>query len=814
MSSIVPEHTRVVIVGGGIIGCSIAYHLTLQGWSDVTLLEQNQLSSGTTWHAAGVVGSLRASPLLTNLTAIAAGIFKEVEKFTGQDTGYKQTGGFFLAQNEERLEELKRIAAVGRLTGLEPELLTPAEVTRRCEILYSGDLTGALWNPWDGQTNPTDSTMAFAKGARMGGARIIEGVRVERLETQRGAISGVMTNQGAITCEVAVLCAGMWTRHLARAAGVSVPLQAVEHMYLTTEPMSGVALDQPFVRDLDGHIYLKGDAGKLVLGSVDPISKPCYVSTVPSNNPFGLFQEDWDHFEPFLNAGLKRVPTLADAGIRQFLNGPESFTADGQHVVGEAPLVRNLFVAAGFNTTGIMSSPGIGKLVAEWIVGGEAPMDVTDIDVRRFESWQSNDAFMGERIIESPGLAFAMHWPYRQHESARGVKRSPVHDRLAAKGACFGVVAGWERPLWYVPGDSKPTIDYTFGEQHWWQHASREVTAIRHSVALFDLSQFAVFELHGPDALANLQSMCANNVDVPLNRAVYTQLLNTRGGIECDLTVTRTGNDCFRIVTGAPLRTRDLHWIATHLPADTRSVLVDLTSSFAVFAVMGPRSRELIGMLSDAPLDNDAFPFASARNIGIGLATVFAQRVSFVGELGFELYVPTEFASHVYDTLVDAGHAVDLAHAGLFSLDCCRLEKGFRHWGHDLGTHISPLEAGLGFAVDFDKPGGFIGRDALLQQRANGLDRRLVQFQIDAGKPLLLHDELVYRDGTLVGAITSGNYSPTFDKMLCFALIEQANIGRDFILGGRYEIEVTGRRYPASVLWRAPYGQSGARMRS
>ena len=551
----------MVVIGGGIVGCSLAYHLAKRGAGDVVLIERDSLTSGTTWHAAGVVGSLRASIFLTKLTVEACRLFPALEAETGQATGYRRTGGLSIAQTRERLEELKRVPAIAALTGMEGELLTPAEVREKSPILEVSDLTGGVWIPWDGQTNPTDTAMALAKGARMHGAKLFEHTPMTGLGRQNRLVTTVRTERGDIDCDQVVLCCGMWSRHLGNEHNITIPLQAIEHMYVVTEPMTEVPLDQPFIRDLDGSIYIKGDAGKLLIGSVDPVSKPWSVAGIPQDASFTQLPEDWDHFEPFMESALRRIPSLEQTGIRQFMNGPESFTVDTRHTMGPAPGHDNLFVAAGFNTTGIMSSAGVGACLAEWMIEGHPPLDTWEVDPRRFERWASTDRFIASRTLESPGLAFAMHWPYRQPVTARDVKRSVTHERLRAAGACFGVVAGWERAMWYAPGEIDPMFDYGFGAQGWWSYAAAEALATAESVALYDQSQMAVFFIEGGQAPDALQNLCANNVDVAPGRVVYTQMLNDRGGIEADVTVTRLSTRSYRIVTGAPNRIRDRDWI-------------------------------------------------------------------------------------------------------------------------------------------------------------------------------------------------------------------------------------------------------------
>ncbi len=815
MAEGLPDHARVVVIGGGIMGLSVAYHLTGLGWTEVVVLEQNQLTSGTTWHAAGLVGQLRASYNLTKLSCYALELYPRLEAETGQATGFKQNGAITVAQTEARLTELKRHASVAKGFGVEVEVLPASEVARHYPLARCDDLVGAIWLAKDGQTNPTDTALALAKGARMGGAKVLEGVRVTAIETAGGRAVGVVTEDGRVGCEAVVLCAGMWSRALAAGTGVDVPLHAAEHMYIVTEPMPEVTAGLPVLRDFDGCIYVKEDAGKLLVGGFEPVAKPWGMDGIPHDTPFLELDEDWDHFEVLMRAALNRIPTLQEAGIRQFFNGPESFTPDSGYMLGEAPGLRGLFVGAGFNSIGIASAAGAGRALAEWIVGGTAPMDLWDIDIRRFQPFQSNPRYLRERTVESLGLGYAMHWPYRQDRTARGVRLTPFHDRLEARGACFGAAAGWERPLWYAEPGAEPTHDYSYGPQAWWPQAGEEAKAARERVALFDQTPFAKFRLDGTDAEAVLQRLCANDVGVAPGQAVYTQMLNDKGGIEADLTVTRLDETSFLIVTGSAVGVHDADWIRRHTPADARAVLSEVTSAFAVLGVMGPRSRELLAGLTDADLTNPAFPFRAARWIDLGSARVLAIRISYVGELGWELYIPTEFALPLYDALVAAGEPLGLAHAGLHAMDSLRLEKGFKHWGHDISGEDTPLEAGLGFAVAWHKNTPFIGRDALLAQKQAGLHRRLVTFTIDEGTPLLLHDEPIFRDGALVGRTTSGNFGFTLGRPVALGYIENAGhpIDRDHLQSGTYEIEVAGDRFPATPHLRPPYDPKGERLR-
>ena len=811
------ESARIVIVGGGVIGLGVAFHLGRIGIGDVLLVERNQLTSGTSWHAAGIVGPLRATMNATRLAMAADEVFPALERETGQGTGYRRTGGFWLARTGERLVELRRIAAVGEMAGLDARIVGRDEVAAVAPNLRIDDLAGALWVAEDGQASPVDLCMAYARGAREAGVRIREGVACAGIERRNGAVHGVRLNDGnVIRCETVVNCAGAWARAVGAMAGVPVPLQAVEHMYVTTEPLDDLPDPFPVVRDLDGGIYLKEDAGKLVLGGFEPKAKPWDPQGPDGDREFLELPEDWEQFEPFMRAGLERVPALEHAGIRHFMNGPESFTPDTMPLLGESPFLDGFFVAAGFNSTGMMSSAGAGRVMAQWIAAGEAPMDLWDMDIARFDRAANTGPFLAARVTEAVGEVFAMHWPYRQASAGRGVRRSALHDAFAAAGAVFGAPAGWERPLWFARDESESRIRYSYGAQHWWPAAEREATAVRDGVALLELTPFTKVDVRGPDALALLQRLCTRDIDIAPDRAVYTLMLNPRGGIEADVTVTRIDEHAFRVVSGAATRAKDLAWIERQRRSlDLAAGVFDATSGEAVLGIAGPRSRELLQPLTQADLSYVAWPFAASRRIELGSANIRMTRLGFTGELGFELCIPVENAPAVYEAIAGAGRALGFAHCGHLALDACRLEKGYRHWGHDIGPHDTPLEAGLGFAVAWDKPDGFIGRDALLARREAGIERRLLQFAVDGAHPLLLHDEPVYRHGTLVGHTTSGGRGFRTDHSLCFAYVScEPGTAPGELLGEGYEIDIAGERLPLCALARPAYDPHGARLRS
>jgi 4-methylaminobutanoate oxidase (formaldehyde-forming) len=800
-----PKRARAVIIGGGVVGASIAYHLTLRGVRNVLLLERKQLTSGTTWHAAGLVGQLRATQNLTRLAQYSAKLYAGLEAETGQATGLKQVGSLSLATTPARLEELLRSASMARSFGLEVEPITAAQARDMWPLLQADDVVGGVHLPGDGQINPVDVTLALAKGARLRGARIIENAEVADIVLDRGRAIGVRTAQGDIEAETVVLAAGLWSRELAARAGVNVPLHAAEHFYIVTEPIPGLSRQLPVMRDPDNCAYYKEEAGKLLIGWFEPKAKPWEPS--PDAPPFQTLPPDLDHIEPMMEAAIRRVPVLAQVGVQLFFNGPESFTPDDRYLLGETPEARGLYVATGFNSIGIQSAGGAGKVLADWIVDGFPPMDLWDVDIRRMAPFQRNRAYLRERTTEGLGLLYAMHWPFRQPESARGVRRSVLHDRLKAAGACFGETAGWERPNWYAPPGVAAEYQYSYGRQNWFAHSAQEHRAVRENVGLFDQSSFGKFVVEGPDAEAALDRICANGIAVPVGRVVYTQWLNDRGGIEADVTVTRESETRFLVVTSAACQTRDLAWLKRNL-GEARAVAVDVTSGYAVLGLMGPRSRDLLSQLTDADLCNAAFPFGTSQEIDLGFARARASRITYVGELGWELYLPTEFAQAVYDAVVEAGAPFGLKLAGYHAMNSLRIEKAYRHWGHDVTEEDTPDEAGLAFAVKLNKSSDFIGREALERRRRSPLARRLAQFTLDDENPLLYHNEPVYQDGRLVGRIASGMFGHTIRRAIGLGYV-----AADVAIDGPFEIEIAGRRWPARAHLRPVYDPGGARVR-
>jgi len=819
----IPSKARAVIIGGGVVGCSLAYHLAKLGWKDVVLLERKQLTSGTTWHAAGLIGQLRATYNMTRLAAYSAELYDGLEAETEVATGYRRFGSLALALTEDRMEELTRGAEMAGTFGLEAHVLSLAECKEKYPLLEVSDGIGGVFIPGDGKADPANIALALAKGARMNGATVLEGVKVTGINQNAGWVTGVETEFGPIAAEYVVNCAGMWGRDVGAMAGVSTPLHANEHFYIVTEPIEGLARNLPVLRVPDECTYYKEDAGKLLIGAFEPVAKPWGMDGIPEDFCFDQLPEDIDHFAPILEAAAKRMPILETAGIQTFFNGPESFTPDDRYLLGEAPDLKNFYMACGFNSIGIQSAGGAGKALSEWMDAGEPPFDLWDVDIRRMQPFQSNKTYLYHRATEALGLLYADHFPYRQFATARGVRKSPLHDRIAARGACFGETAGWERANWFLPEAARaagatPEYDYSWKRQNWFQHAAAEHKAVRENVGLFDMSSFAKFRVEGRDAEAVLQRVMANDVAVEPGRLVYGQWLNNRGGVEADLTVNRLSETAFMVITAAASAVRDFFWLKRHIPDDAHCVVTDVTSAEAVICVMGPRARDLLAPLTSADLGNEAFPFGAAREIEIGMGLARAHRVSYVGELGWELYVSSDMATHVFDAIAEQGAGMDLKFCGMHVLDSCRIEKAFRHFGHDITDEDHVLEAGLGFAVKTDKPasrfGDFIGREAVLAKKQQGLSRRLLQFQLTDPEPLLYHNEPILRDGKVVGRLTSGSYGHHLGGAIGLGYVpcEPGETVAE-ISGSRYEIAVAGKKIPAIASARPLYDPTGARMR-
>ncbi len=807
-----PSQARVVIVGGGIVGCSVAYHLTQLGWTDVLILEQGDLAGGTTWHAAGLIGRLRTTNVLTRINKYSAELYARLEAETGHATGWKQVGSLIVAKSEDRMTQLRRTAAISEWFGVEVQLIDPKTVRDRWPLLRTDDVLGGAWLPHDGKVIPKEIAAALAKGAASRGARIARGVRVTGVVHRHGRATGVTTDQGDIQAEVVVLCGGMWTRELGLRCGVTIPLYPVEHHYLVTEPIDGAFDELPVGRDPDLCLYFRGEGNAVMLGAFQAESKPWMVDRVPDDFSFRLLEPDWEKFaEPLRNA-RHRIPALQHCRFEKFVNGPESFTPDNNFIMGETPELSALFVAAGFNSVGIASAGGAGKYLAEWIVGGEAPLDLWSVDIRRFAPWANNREFLRARVVEILGLHYQLAWPNREPETARGVRQSPVHDLLAQAGASFGVRNGWERPNWFArPGAREedgfartPGVQYSFGRQNWFANQGAEHRACREQVALFDQSAFGKLVVRGRDAVPLLQRLCGNHVDVAPGRVVYTGMFNARGGFESDLTVIRVAAEEFLLVTGTAQPRRDADWIRRHMQPGVHAEIVDVTSSSAVLGVMGPNARALLARVTEADLSLAAFPFATARSISIGMATALAVRLTYVGELGWELHVPADQAALAFRALQAAGKDLGLANAGHYAIQSLRLEKAYRAWGAELSPDDTALEAGLGFALDWSKP--FLGRDALLRQKSEGLKRRLATFLVDDPAPVLWGGELIYRDGRPAGYTSSGSYAHTLGRAIGMGYVnDPGGVTSESMAASRYEIAINGRRFSASIHLRPPY---------
>lgn len=814
MSFSIPSQADVVIIGGGVVGCSVAYHLTKLGIRDVVLLERKQLTCGTTWHAAGLVGQLRATRNLTELAKYTTDLICALEKETGQATGFKQNGSISVALNDERMEELKRQASMARNFGLAVDVITPDDIISRYPYLNKEGMVGGVFLHKDGQCNPVDLTQAYAKGARMGGAKILENVKVLRILKENGRAVGVVTDQGEIRASTVVIAAGMWSYELGRQTGVNLPLHAAEHFYIVTDQIKGLPGNLPVLRMQDEWSYYKEDAGKILLGCFEPKAKPWGMAGIREDFCFDTLPEDMDHFMPVLEMGAKRMPILENTGITTWFNGPESFTPDDRYLLGETSEVKDLFVACGFNSIGIQSSGGAGKVLAEWIRDRRPPMDLVDIDVRRMQPFQGTREYLKDRTVETLGLLYKTHWPFYQYTTARGARRTHFHEALKALGAVHGETAGWERPNWFAPEGVKPEYEYSYGKQNWFEHTGAECRATRDSVALYDQSTFTKFLVEGRDALKVLETISANKIDVPVGKLVYTQWLNAQGGIEADLTITRLAENQFMVVSAAATQSRDLSYLRRHVEAADHCFLVDQTSALPMLGVMGPNARKLLQAVAPhTDFSNAAFPFGTSQMIEIGYAQVRASRITYVGELGWELYIPGEFAMHVYERLVAAGAEFGLRMAGMHAMNACRMEKGYRHWGDDISVEDTPLEAGLGFAVAWDKPYDFIGKEALLRQREQGVPKkRLLQFRLKNSDRLLYREEPIWVNAERAGSITSGMYGHRVDASLGMGYVRaDVPITAEWIAAQTFEIEIGWERYEAQAQLAPFYDAKGER---
>ncbi len=800
MTEALPSEVEVVIVGGGIIGCSTAYHLAKEHKAEVLLLERDRLTCGSTFHAAGLVGQLRSSASITQLLKYSVELYGSLEAETGLATGWKQNGGLRLANNEERWTEIKRQATMAHSFGLEMHLLGPKEAKDLWPLMDASDLVGAAFLPSDGQANPSDITQSLAKGARMHGARIHEGVRVTGIRVEDGRVTGIETDRGSVACAKLVNCGGQWAKEIGRLAGVSVPLQSMQHQYMVTEAIAGVEPDLPTLRDPDRLVYFKEEVGGFVMGGYEPDPRSWADEGIPEGFSFSLLQSDWDHFEQLMEQALIRVPALEGAGVKTLTNGPESFTPDGNFMLGESPEVRGLFVGAGFNAFGIASAGGAGKALAAWVVTGEQPMDLWVVDVRRFSTLHRDDAWVRARTVEACAKHYTMAWPHEEYASGRPRLLSPLYERLKARGACFGSKLGWERPNWFAPAGVVPEDVYSFGRQNWFPHVGEEHRACRERVAVFDQSSFAKFELSGPGAEAALAWICANDTSKPPGALTYTQMLNSRGGIECDLTVGRLAEERYYIVTGTGFRTHDAAWIHQNLPEGAAAELIDVTEKLGTLTLMGPRSRELLQKVSDDDLTHAGFPFATLREITVAGEPVRALRLTYVGELGWELHMPIEATGRVYDALIAAGADLGIADAGYRAIESLRLEKGYRAWGADITPADSPFEAGLGWAVKLKSDQPFLGREAA-EAVANSPKKKLLAcFTLDDPEVVLQGRETIFRDGAPAGYLASGGWGYSVAKNIGYGYVRNgAGVDRDYLTAGSYELEVACERVPCEL---------------
>ena len=796
----IPGTARVVIIGGGVIGCSVAYHLAQKGWKEIILLERKQLTSGTTWHAAGLIAQLRATANMTKLAKYSQELYGNLEKETGVATGFKRCGSITVALTEERKEEIFRQAAMARAFGVDVEEISPNEVKNKYEHLNIDGVKAGVWLPKDGQGDPGNIALALAKGARNNGVNIFENTLVTGILTKGRRVSGVNwktdNSTGCIEADMVVNCGGMWGHEVGRMAGVNVPLHACEHFYIVTEPVKELT-QLPVLRVPDECAYYKEDAGKFLLGAFEPISKPWGMSGIPKGFEFDQLPEDFDHFEPILEAACERMPILAEAGIQTFFNGPESFTPDDAYHLGLAPELDNFWVAAGFNSIGIQSAGGAGMALAEWMDSGSKPFDLGDVDISRMQPFQGNKKYLFERSKETLGLLYADHFPFLQKKTARNIRRTPFHYQLLNQGAVMGEIAGWERANWFADKGQKRSYEYTWKRQNWFENAAREHRSIRENIGMYDMSSFGKIRIEGPDATKFLNFVAGGQYDVEIGKIVYSQFLNNAGGIEADVTITRLTESAYLVVTPAATRLADQIWLSRNI-GDFNVVITDVTAGEGVLAIMGPSSRKLLQMVSPNSFDNDVNPFGTAQEIEIGMGLARVHRVTYVGELGWEVYVSSDQAGHIFDTLFDAGQDLDMKLCGMHMMDSLRIEKGFRHFGHDITCEDHVLEAGLGFAVKTSKP-DFIGRDAVLRKKENGLDRRLLQFVLNDSEPLLYHNEPILRDGELVGHLTSGNYGHTIGAAIGLGYVPCKDETVSDILASNYEIDVAGSKIRADV---------------
>jgi sarcosine dehydrogenase len=814
MSVALPAQADVVVIGGGIIGCSTAYHLARDHKANVVVLEQNKITSGSTWHAAGLVGQLRSSASITQVLKYSVELYKNLEAETGLQTGWKMTGCLRLATNEDRWTEYKRLATTAQSFGMDMHLLSSAEVKKMWPLMETSDLVGASYLPTDGQASPSDITQSLAKGARMHGAKFVEGVRVTGFEIVDGRVLAVNTNHGTIKCDRVVNCGGMWARQIGAMAVVNVPLQPVKHQYVITEKLDGLSSDAATIRDPDRRTYFKEEVGGLVFGGYEPDPISCTQEDVPETFEFQLFEDDWDHFEQHMGQALERIPDLAKIGIKKMINGPESFTPDGNFILGAAPELKNFYVGAGFNAFGIAAGGGAGWVLADWVMRGEAPTDLWTVDIRRFSAMHRDRAWVNERTLEAYGKHYTIGYPHEEYESGRPRIVSPLYEKLKARGACFGSKLGWERPNWFAPDGVLPRDLYSMGRQNWFSHVGNEHRCVREAAGVFDQSSFAKFELKGKDLEAALSYICANNIAKAPGKLTYTQMLNSRGGIECDLTVARLADDHFYIVTGTGFRTHDYHWIADHIPAGLDAKLRDVTEQFGTLVLMGPKSREIIQKITYGDFSTEAFRFGDVKTVSIKGHPVRALRVTYVGELGWELHMPIQAIGDVFDALMAAGEPMGLRPVGYRALESLRLEKGYRAWGSDITPNDTPFDAGLGWAVKLKGNLDFLGRAALEAKQGKPLTKMLVGFTTEREDVVLVGRETILRDGKFAGYLTSGGYGYTIMKPIGLGYVRNTDgVDENYVMSGKYELVVAQERVKATAHLKPMYDPANAKVK-
>jgi 4-methylaminobutanoate oxidase (formaldehyde-forming) len=802
MKKALPSSTKVVVIGGGVAGCSVAYHLAKFGWKDTILLERDQLTSGTTWHAAGLVGQLGATATITKLRKYSLNLYKELEKKTELSTGLKQNGAITVASSKERLQELLRQATSAQLFDVNVEVLDKQQIKNLYPVINDQDILGGVYMPEDGQADPVGVTNVLAKAARMEGVQIFEKTPVTKILVKNNRIIGVETSEGKIECEYVVLTTGMWSRQIGEDIGVSVPLYPNEHFYIITEPMNDLPKNLPVLRDYNDCLYLKEDAGKMLVGIFEPGAKNAFKEKgiVPNDFSFGEFPDDFDHFEPYLEKSFKRLPILENAGIRKFFSGPESFTPDTQYLLGETPEVSNLFTCCGFNSIGIASSGGAGRVTAEWMINGYMNEDLYSLDIKRFQKFHSSKKFIMNRVTETLGDLYDMHWPYKQHKTSRDQRLLPYHEELKKAGACFGQAGEYERPMWYALGETKPNYQYSFNYQNWYPSVEQECKNTTENVGLFELTPFSKYEIRGEKAYEELQRLCTANIKNEIGKCTYTHMLNEGGGIETDLTIVCIDKNHFRVISSAAVRTHDKAHILKHLSSDVE--IKDITDDLVCLGVFGPKSRELLSKICKDDLSNENFKFGYGKNIALNSVNIWAQRLSYVGELGFELYIENIDAKEIYNSIITVGEEFKLSHCGAHAMDTMRMESGFLHWGHDISPEENQYQAGLNFAISYKKPFDFIGKEKLLKIRDQKLDRRFVMLALKEskpGEPLLLHEEPIYLDDKIIGKTTSGNYSFNYNKNLSFGYIN-CDFSNEQLVDKNLYIEIEKKKYSAELL--------------